>query len=219
MKDCLQPSPQIVLRPKWQRTRLEIRRRNEYSLLPSYTCSREVDLSQTMSKCTLFETLKLKNNPHHHWSDNSGWAMAEAIERVVLKRTKEVMQVANFFSLSCDEVTSVDCQSCISVHDYVVIDWKQMPVFLTLERVIEGGTTDNLIVVIVNAARAYGGLTEKKIREKLITFGQMGFLHFKVLNPVSLYNLSTSTLLSWWVSIAWHTARILLSKPYPSLRW
>ena len=55
----------------------------------------------------LFETLKLKKNPHHHWSDNSGWAMAEAIERVVLKRTKEVMQVANFFSLSCDEVTSV----------------------------------------------------------------------------------------------------------------
>jgi len=57
----------------------------------------------------LFETLKLKNNPHHHWSDSSGWAMAKAIERVVLKITKEVMQVANFFSLSCDEVTSVDC--------------------------------------------------------------------------------------------------------------
>jgi hypothetical protein len=46
----------------------------------------------------LFETLKLKKNPHHHWSDNSGWAMAEAIERVVLKRTKEVMHVANFFN-------------------------------------------------------------------------------------------------------------------------
>ena len=102
--------------------------------------------------------------------------MAETIERVVLKRTKEVMQVANSFSLSCDEVTSVDCESWISVHGYIVIDWKRTLVLLTLERVIEGGTTYNLTAVIVNVARAYGGLTEQKIREKVDhIWGRWGF--------------------------------------------
>jgi hypothetical protein len=61
----------------------------------------------------LFQVLKLKNNPNHHWSDNSGWDMAEAMERVVLQKTKEVMEAGIFFSLSCDEVTSVDCQSWV----------------------------------------------------------------------------------------------------------
>ena len=127
----------------------------------------------------LYETLKLKNNPHHHWSDCSGWEMAEAIERVVLKKTKEVMQGATFFSLSCDEVTSVDCQSWISVHGYIVRDWKRIHVLLTLERVVEGGIADNLTAVIVNVARAYGGLTEQKIREGLITFGADGVSTFQ----------------------------------------
>ena len=87
----------------------------------------------------LYETLKLKNNSDHHWSDTSGWEMAEAIERVVLKKTKEVMQAATFFNLSCDEVTSVDCQSWISVHGYLVRDWKRIHVLLTLERIVEDG--------------------------------------------------------------------------------
>ena len=57
----------------------------------------------------LFDNLKLKNNLHHHWNDNNGWVMAELIKRVLLKKTKEVMQGANLFSLSYDDVTLVDC--------------------------------------------------------------------------------------------------------------
>ena len=61
----------------------------------------------------LFEILKLENNLDHHWNESSGWEMAQAIECVVLNKTKDIMQVTTFFSLSCDEVTSVDCQSWI----------------------------------------------------------------------------------------------------------
>ena len=74
------------------------------------------------------------------------------------------MQVATFFSLSCDEVTSVNYQSWISVHDYVLRDWKRIPLLLTLERVVEGGTTYNLTSVIANVAHAYEGLSKQKIR-------------------------------------------------------
>lgn len=52
--------------------------------------------------------------------------MVEAIEQMVLHKTKEIVQVATFFNLSCDEVTLVDCQSWISVHGYVVRDWKHI---------------------------------------------------------------------------------------------
>lgn len=59
----------------------------------------------------LFEISKLKNNPHHHWSDRIGWEMVKAIERIVLEKTKEVMQGVTFFSVSYNEVTYEDCQS------------------------------------------------------------------------------------------------------------
>lgn len=62
----------------------------------------------------LFESLKLKNNPHHHWSDNIGWKMENALKHVVLNKTKEVMLNATFFSLSCDGVTLVGSQARIN---------------------------------------------------------------------------------------------------------
>lgn len=93
----------------------------------------------------LFEILKLKKCPHHHWSDSSGWKMSQTIEHVMLNKTNKIMQVVTFFSLSCDEVTLVDCQSWINAHGYVVRDWKRVLLLLTLERVVEGGTTYNLI--------------------------------------------------------------------------
>lgn len=59
----------------------------------------------------LFEILELKNYPHHHWSGSSGWEMVQTIEHVMLNKTKEIMQVVTLFSLSCNEVTLIDCQS------------------------------------------------------------------------------------------------------------
>lgn len=80
----------------------------------------------------LFEALNLKNNSHLYWSDNSGWGMAKAIECVVLNKIDEIIKKK--ISLSYDEVTSIDCQSRINVHRYIVRDWKPISLILTLER-------------------------------------------------------------------------------------
>lgn len=56
--------------------------------------------------------------------------------------------------------------------------WKQIPLLLTLERVIEGGATHNLIVIIVNAARPYGGESDQNIEEGLKTFKEDGVSTF-----------------------------------------
>ena len=70
----------------------------------------------------------------------------------------------HFFSLSCGKViTCIDFQSWICIHGYVVIDWKHVPVLLTLEKVVDGGTTDNLTLVIMRATKTFGGFTTKEM--------------------------------------------------------
>lgn len=64
-------------------------------------------------------------------------------------------------------------------------DWKYISIFFfTLERVIESGILDNVTNVVMNIARIYGSLSKQKIKEKLITFGKIGCLSFKVQNLV-----------------------------------
>lgn len=96
------------------------------------------------------------------------------MERVVLNATKEVMQSVTFLSFSCDEITSRGCQLWINAHGYIARDWKRIPLFITLERVVEGGTTNNCTTVIVNVVHVYEGLSNQKIRKGLITFGVDG---------------------------------------------
>lgn len=73
------------------------------------------------------------------------------------------MEVAHFFPLSCNDVTFVDGQSWISIHNYVVIDWKCIPILLTLKRVVDGGTINNLTLVIMQVVKTFGGLPTKDI--------------------------------------------------------
>lgn len=125
------------------------------------------------------------------------------------------MHGVNFITLNNDEVTLE--VSRINVHGYVVISWKRTYVFVTLERVVEGGTPCNLIVVIVNIVCAYGGLFEQNSREFRSLLGQMRFLHFMVLNQVSLYNLSTNTLIVDVHCMTHHTSIVVQNSL--SFRW
>lgn len=59
----------------------------------------------------------------------------------------------------CDEVTLIDFQSWISVHSHVLVDWKCIPILLTLERVVEGGTLDNLASMFANVVCCDGVLS------------------------------------------------------------
>lgn len=68
-------------------------------------------------------------------------------------------------------MTSIDCQSWILVHGFMVIDWSRIIVFLTLKHVAEQGIINNLTIVIKNAINIYSGLIAFDIWEGLITFG------------------------------------------------
>ena len=87
---------------------------------------------------------------------------------------KAALAECDFFSLTCDEVTIVDCQTWISIHVYVVKDFVCVPMLLTLERVTGGAGSDNLTTVLVEALQQLGGLTLEQIRDKLLCFGADG---------------------------------------------
>jgi hypothetical protein len=56
----------------------------------------------------------------------------------------------------------VDNQSWISIHVYIISDWERVPLLLSLERVIEGGSAESITKIILGALAKQGGLTSSK---------------------------------------------------------
>jgi hypothetical protein len=110
--------------------------------------------------------------------------------------------------LSCDEVTTIDNQSWISMHSYVVQDWCQIYLLIFLEHVIEGGGAYNLTKVIMGALKEHGGLFDIDVAIKLISFGVDGVNVFKgVCNDV-FTKCKISIPPIWKAFIAWHITPI-----------
>jgi hypothetical protein len=106
-----------------------------------------------------------------HWSDGVGWMLAECMFRQVEAKTLETVRSSRFISLSCDEVTSIDNGSWISIHCYVVQNWSRVPILISLERVQDQATSANLLQVILNAVRHKGGVYGGSLVHKLMSFG------------------------------------------------
>jgi hypothetical protein len=61
--------------------------------------------------------------------------------------------------LPCGEMTTIDNQSRISTHVYVVEGWKHLLILLTLQQVLEGSNVDNLTKIIVDLLLIYGAFS------------------------------------------------------------
>jgi hypothetical protein len=64
----------------------------------------------------------------------------------------------------------VDNQSWISIHVYTISDWERVPMLLSLERVIEGGSAESISNIILGALAKQGGLTPQQIKDRFMTF-------------------------------------------------
>ncbi len=53
---------------------------------------------------------------------------------------------------------------------YVVDNWHRVPILLNLERIVDGGTFDNLTVVIIHSLVIFGGMLETNIANKVLCF-------------------------------------------------
>ncbi len=84
---------------------------------------------------------------------------------------KVVLQQIIFISINYDEVTTMDNQSQISTHAYVVENWKRQLVLLNFERVVNRGTSNNIIIAIVCSLTNLGSLLMVNVVNKVVCFG------------------------------------------------
>jgi hypothetical protein len=123
------------------------------------------------SRQPLFMFLGVPKLPKRHWSAGARWERADCMYHQVQAQTKVIMQASRFFSITCDVVTTLDTQSWISVYGYVCENWTRKPLLLSLERVVEGSGSDNLIKVIVEAAKRTSGVEGSELQSRLASFG------------------------------------------------
>ena len=81
------------------------------------------------------------------------------------------MKSARFFSVTYDEVTTIDNQSWISINGYVCEGWERLSILLLLEHVVAGAGSNNLTTVIVHAVKNYGGLDDDNLVGRMASFG------------------------------------------------
>jgi hypothetical protein len=128
----------------------------------------------------LFTFLKMPHLSKKHWSDNFGWLIAKYLYRQVMMKVVEVLAAARYVAITCDEVTTMDNQSWISIYAYVVEDFYRKPILVSLEQLTDGASAARLATTILDAMTTHGGLTREDLRKKLISFGADGAAVFQV---------------------------------------
>jgi hypothetical protein len=73
----------------------------------------------------------------------------------------------------------MDNQSWISVHAYVVENWRRQPILLNLERVLDKGTYNNLTATTVHFFTNLGGLLVVDVVNKVVCFGANSVTKFQ----------------------------------------
>jgi len=127
----------------------------------------------------LFELLGVPDLPKKHWSSMVGWEMADHLAIALADHTKKVISKARFFSLSADEVSTIDSQSWLSIHLYVCIGWKRVPILLSLSRLEDGNGASAVRDCIEGMVTHHSGLAEGEVAKRLVCFGADGVSVFQ----------------------------------------
>jgi hypothetical protein len=91
--------------------------------------------------------------------------------RQLTNKKKETIQGAKFFTVSADEVTTIDNETWISVTMYYVSDFARESMNVALEHIDEGATSNNLMKVIMKAIQWLTSMSREEIASKMMAFG------------------------------------------------
>jgi hypothetical protein len=136
-------------------------------------------MSQYESLEDLFSFLDVPNFPYMHWSDSSGCIMAEFMFDVVKAEIKAEVSSAPYVALTCDETTTVDNGSWMSIHAYTCQNWVRVPFLIGLEKVVDAPTADHFTALLLQALERGGGIDAGDIARKLLCFGADGVTVFQ----------------------------------------
>jgi hypothetical protein len=96
--------------------------------------------------------------------------MAQHMNLQVHAKKKETIHATKYFSVTYDEVTTMDNSTWISIHCYVVIGFDRFHMLAVLEHVEEGATLNNLTKVIMANIEAVSGFDRDDIVQRMVCF-------------------------------------------------
>jgi hypothetical protein len=80
----------------------------------------------------------------------------------VLCAIKVAVDKSLFLTVSCDEVIGIDNKSSLSMHVYVIDNYKRVPILLNLQKV-DGTTHDKLMENIITSLVEYRRVREANL--------------------------------------------------------
>jgi hypothetical protein len=114
-----------------------------------------------------------------HWSDSLGWQMAEFLYSEVRDTIKVQCSDMPFLVVTCDETTSCDNGSWMSIHAYVCQDWSRISLLIGLKRIVEAPNADHLTSVVLEALQSGVGVGASNLSSRLLCFGANGITVFQ----------------------------------------
>ncbi len=80
------------------------------------------------------------------------------MHNVLLEATKIAFVVASFITINADEIKAISNTQWLSIHLYVVQNWKRIPILLCMETISTFATFDNLYALMLKCLGNFGGL-------------------------------------------------------------
>jgi hypothetical protein len=105
--------------------------------------------------------------------------MAKVMHKVLLEATKVTLVVTSFIPVSVNEVIVIDNTQCLSIHLYVVQQWKRIPILLSMEIVNMFATSNNILVFMLKCLLKFRRLRLEEFCEKLVNIGCNGSSMFQ----------------------------------------
>jgi hypothetical protein len=72
--------------------------------------------------------------------------------------TRAIVTTTQYVFISYDEMSTLDNQSRLSIHYYVMENWVRIPILISFDHVLEGSGFDNLTKMIIEALTIGGGM-------------------------------------------------------------
>jgi hypothetical protein len=135
--------------------------------------------------------------------------MIEIMHDIVKATITKVVKIANYISIFCDEVTSVDNQSrWLSLHTYVIKDWSWIQILVSLEKVTKRIDSGDIIRIITQAM-LIASLIGESLSFKFIFLELTMWVFFKVprLELCDKFNwimfFTCKAYIAWLIKLIW----------------
>jgi len=92
-----------------------------------------------------------------------------------MKAIKVGVGAVRYVVLNCDKMFTIDNQSWLPIHYYVVQNCVRILIFIFLDKVFKGSSNDNLTKVIKKSLKISGGLPRNKLYNRTMSFSLVKF--------------------------------------------